>query len=99
MVIYNITLKIDLDTHESVVDWIVATQLEMENDQFTSPPKLFRLLDVDVTDGITYCLQYYFTDISSYNLHRADADYVFRENLSGLFTDKFVIFSSILSEV
>lgn len=99
LLIYNITLKIDLDVHRELVSWIQATQLQVTGDAAAMPSRIYQLMDVDMSDGITYCLQHYFTDLPSYNDHRLGAGRVFQEELSAQFHDKFVIFTSLLSEV
>ena len=63
------------------------------------PSRIFRLVSVDSTDGITYCLQHYFTDLAAYNAYKMLGDLAFREELSGEFGDKLIIFASVLSEV
>lgn len=99
MLIYNITIKADLDAHLDLVDWIRESQLPAAGDYLLKPSRLYRLLNVDTSDGITYCLQHHFADMAAYNRYMAGHDTAFREELSGRFPDKLVVFSSILSEV
>jgi len=57
------------------------------------------LIGVDTTDGVTYCLQHYFDDVSGFNMFRAQGEVSFNADLADRYGDKLVIFSSVLSEV
>lgn len=61
--------------------------------------RLFRLMNVDSQDGITFCLQHYFSDLTAYNQHIVTADSSFRAILTERFNDKLIVFASVLKEV
>ncbi len=68
MIVYNITVKINAAIEADWLKWqkeehipeILATQ------QF-SGHQLFKLLEIDDSDGITYIIQYFATDIEHYH--------------------------------
>jgi hypothetical protein len=80
------------------MDWVQA-YLGMQQQGSELPSKLFRLMGVDASDGVTYCLQHYFTGLEALNAYRTGGELAFREDLSGSFGDKLVVFASVLSEV
>lgn len=100
MVLYNITVKADLDIQADFSEWVQREWLE--GGPLTGlelPSRFFRLLGVDTSDGITYCLQHYFTNMDSYNRYIASADARFREEMTVRYRDKLVLFASVLDEV
>ncbi len=100
MVLFNITIKADLDIQSGFSDWVRREWLEEGPvTGLELPSRFFRLLGVDTSDGITFCLQHYFTDMEAYNRYIATADARFREEMAGRYRDKLVLFSSVLDEV
>ncbi len=99
MIIYNVTIKADLDISKFLKSWIIDDYLpEISKIDRVADAKLFRLLNVDVEDGITYCLQFYFEDMTNYNLFVAVDEMKFKNEILAKFSDKMILFSSLLSE-
>ncbi len=99
MILFNITMKIDHDVHNDFLQWIRGEHTGDRLEGTVMASRLYRLTGVDVRDGITYCLQHYFRDNEAYNQHVISGDLAFREDLSGRYGDKLVVFSSVLAEV
>jgi hypothetical protein len=100
MIIYSVTVKIDLDIHDLWVKWMKEEHLPrvMETGCFVDH-KMYRLLEEDETDGITYSMQYFANSIKDYFDYKADhAERLQREGLD-LFRGKFTAFRSLLKEV
>ena len=98
MILFNITIKAELAIHRELVDCLTSyAQADLPGCQL--PSRVYRLMHVDASDGITYCLQHYFTDLTTFNAYKTQGELAFREELSGRFGDKLIVFSSILSEV
>ena len=98
MIIFNVTIKVDLDAHLAFLEW-AQRYLGMQDEGSELPSKLFRLMGVDASDGITYCMQHYFSGLEALNVYRSKGELAFREDLSASFGDKLVVFASVLSEV
>lgn len=100
MIIYNTTIKVDWDIHNEFKLWVEeevlvnATSIEsIQNSKF------LKLLDVDTSDGMTYCIQHYFDSMENYNQYKLTGDRAFKEALATRYSDKLVIFASVLAEV
>lgn len=100
MIIYNITVKVDLDISADFLDWVKSVVLyEANSNEPHEPSRCYLLRGVDMTDGMTYCIQHYFADIASYNDHMSAVNPYFQEEMTARYGDKVVSFSSVLSEV
>lgn len=99
MILYNITIKADLSIAKELKFWIKEDHLpQIMNSDKVNKVQLLKLLNVDVSDGFTYCVQYHFDSMADYNLFKIDEDVAFRNEIMSRFNDKMVFFSSILSE-
>ena len=99
MILFNITIKVDTDVNNDFVKLIGDDWLSYIKEGLVQPSRFFRLLGVDTTDGITYCLQHYFTDQTAFNMYKIDEDMAFHAEMADRYGDKLVIFSSVLLEV
>lgn len=100
MVIYNITIKVDWSIHNHFKSWIEEEVLESAKEISTvNSSKFLKLLDVDSSDGMTYCVQHYFDNLGDYNMYKMAEDIVFKNELADRYKDKLVLFTSVLSEV
>lgn len=97
MIIYNVTLKVDIDIVDEWVKWmkevhmpeVMATGLFVQN-------SLSRLLEQDGVEGITYVAQYYCNSIAEYNKYIADHSQLMRERGQKLFGGKFAAFRTVM---
>ncbi len=99
MIIYNVTVNIDLDVHDPWVEWmkevhipdVMATGLFLES-------RMLRVLAED-EGGITYAIQYTAADMDHYeryrNEHAARLQAATQENFGG----KFAAFRTLLEVV
>ena len=93
MIVYNITIKIDPAIEKEWVLWqrrehipeIMATGLFTES-------KLFRLLDQDESEGITYVCQYFATNEANYECYVADHAPLLRKKSQQRWGDRFIAF-------
>ena len=100
MIIYNVTVKIDLSVHDLWIRWMKEEHIPrvMETGCFTES-KIFRVLQEDETEGITYAFQYKANSISDYfNYKETFADKLQKESLD-LFPGKYTAFRTLLREV
>jgi len=99
LIIFNITAKVEHGIHNDFISWIDEDVLKKPLEEIEQPSRFFRLLGVDTSDGVTYCLQHYFKDQPGLNRYRVHGEVSFREELADRYGDKLVIFTSVLSEV
>jgi len=100
MIIYNVTIKIDLSVHDLWLKWMKEEHIPrvLETGCFTDA-KVYRVLEEHTTDGITYAFQYFANTMTDYfdykELHAARLQ---KEGLD-LFPGKFTAFRTLLREV
>ncbi len=100
MVIYNITLKIDWAIHDDFLITLRSTKDQLLNNSSNiSDSGLYQLMGVDTQEGPTYCLQFHFDSTSPFNLFIAQEETILKKALSDKYADKYIIFSSVLSEI
>lgn len=100
MIIYSVTVKIDLDVHDAWLNWMKNTHIHevLATKKFVHH-KFHRILAEDETDGITYNMQYYAESMSDYFDYRDNFATVLQQRANELFADKFVAFRTLLKEV
>ncbi|MFN8282241.1 MAG: DUF4286 family protein [Chitinophagales bacterium] len=94
MILYNTTFKVDLDATNEFKIFIENYFSDEKHNK-----ELYQLLDVDDTDGVTYCLQFLFKNLESYNAHIADHDAVFKTEIVNTFDERVLFFSSVLQKI
>ena len=66
MIIYNVTMKIDLDVHDLWLKWMKEEHIpQVMNTRCFTANKIYRILEENTTDGISYCFQYFANEIWS----------------------------------
>lgn len=100
MIIYNVTIKIDLNVHDVWLQWMKGDHIPrvMEKGCFTQY-KMYRILEEDTTDGISYCIQYYANSITDYFTYKEKYAIDLQRETREAFPDKFVAFRTLLKEV
>lgn len=100
MIIYSVTVKIDLDVHDTWLSWMkdehigeVLATGKFEHHRF------HRVLAQDESDGITYNVQYYAPTMQDYFEYRDGFAPALQERSLLRFKDKFVAFRTLLKEV
>ncbi len=100
MVIYSVTIKIDLSVHDEWMRWmkeehiaeVIATGKFVES-------RFHRVLAEDERDGITYNIQYYTPTMQDYFEYRDNFAMELQQKSLARFKDKFVAFRTLLKEV
>lgn len=100
MIIYNVTIKIDLSVHDVWLKWMQEEHIPrvMETGCFTQY-KMFRILEEDTSDGISYCIQYQAENIANYFDYRNRFAPALQKETNDTFPGKFVAFRTLLREV
>lgn len=100
MVVYNVTVKVDWDVHNDWLTWMQDKHIPevLNTGQFTDY-RIFKLMSLDETDGVTYAIQYFCDSMEHYLTYQ-------REYASGLqkehqerYKNKFVAFRTLMKSI
>lgn len=99
MIVYNVTIKIDLSVHDIMLKWLKEEHVPrvMESGCFTGN-KIYRILAEDETEGISYAFQYFANNMSDYFNYKENFAPALQKDFD-FFPDKFSIFRTILKEI
>ncbi len=100
MIVYNVTVKIDLPVHDEWLKWmtekhipdVMATGFFMDN-------KMFRIMADSEHDGITYAIQYFAENFSKYTDYQENAAPALQKEHTEKFKDRFVAFRTLMRPV
>lgn len=100
LLIYNVTYKIEREIHGPWLKFFERDYLPvvMETNTVDSY-QLTRLLGVDESDGLTYCLLLNFSSRPAFNIYQQNHALSHQKMLDGQFKGKFVSFPSMLDVV
>lgn len=100
MIIYNVTVKIDIEIHTDWLHWMKTVHIPdvMHTGRFTSF-QIARVISNDEADGISYAVQYLCPDMKTlhqYTIH--DAPSLQKKHMER-FEGKFVAFRTLLEVI
>ena len=100
MIVHNITIKIVPEIEE---EWILWQQQEhipaiMASGQF-SQWKMFRLLEQDDTDGLTFVIQYFAPTLENYLRYIEEFAPGFRQKAFDKWGERFIAFNTVMEVV
>jgi hypothetical protein len=100
MIVYNVTVKIDLDVHDIWVRWMKEDHIPrvMATGCFVNF-KMYRILEEDQTDGISYATQYFAKTINDYFDYKENFATTLKNEVQEMFPGKFVAHRTLLREV
>jgi hypothetical protein len=100
MIIYNVTFKVDLTVHDVWLHWMKEDHIPrvIETGCFTGY-KMYRILEENTEDGISYCVQYSANEIVDYFNYKNNFGAAFKQELADFFPGKLVAFRTLLREV
>lgn len=100
MIIYSVTIKIDLSAHDEWLNWMKTEHIAavIGTGKFVSA-KFHRILNDDETDGITYNVQYRANSMSDYFDYKESFATEMQQKGNAKFEGKFVAFRTLLKEV
>lgn len=100
MIIYNITTKVEHQSHAEWVKWIEASYVPhvMESGYFEGY-KLARLLGVDEEDGVTYALQFTLANRTTFQLYQQKKALEHQTMLRTRYGERALSFRSVLDVV
>lgn len=100
MIVYNVTVKIDLDVHDLWLRWIKEEHIPLVTGTgcFTTH-KMYRILEENTSDGISYCIQYFANHISDYFTYKETFEAPQQKEIQKIFPGKFITITTLLKEV
>ena len=100
MIVYNVTVKIDLSVHDLWIKWMKEEHIPrvMETGCFVDH-KVYRILQEDETEGISYAFQYFANNITDYFNYQKNFAAALQKQSLDLFPGKYSAFRTILKEV
>src|SRR5690349_14396968 len=99
MIIYNVTIKIDLDVHDTMLHWLREEHIPkvMQTGCFTAF-KMYRILEENTQDGISYCIQYFAKEISNYFDYQQQHAAALQKETQQAFPGKYIAIRTLLKE-
>ena len=96
-IIYNVTVKIDLSSHEDWITWMQEKHIPdvMATGYFNSY-KLSKILYTDESDGITYAIQYLCNSIGDLEDYQKNCAAQLQKEHTDRYKDKYVAFRTLL---
>lgn len=100
MIVYSVTVKIDLDVHNEWMDWMQMKHIPdvIATGKFVDY-KMLRVLAEDEQAGITYNIQYRAKTMKDYFDYQNDFAPKLQVEHTKRYKDKFVAFRTLLKEV
>jgi hypothetical protein len=100
MIVYNVTNKVHPEVEGEWVRWQKEEHIPdiMSSGMFTEY-KIYRLLDQDETDGVTYIIQYFAPDIEHYQQYVESFAPPLRKKAMDRWGNKFIAFRTIMQVV
>lgn len=97
MILYNVTVKIDLDVHDDWLAWMRDKHIPdvMTTGHFVEY-RMMRLLEQDETDGITYAIQYGCRGMADLLAYRNNEAPALQAEHTERYKDRFTAFRTIL---
>lgn len=100
MIVYSVTLKVDLDISIEWLDWMKTKHIPdvLATKKFVDY-KMLRILAEDEQDGITYNIQYRAESMSDYFDYQADFAPALQVEHTEKYGEKVLAFRTLLKEV
>jgi len=100
MILYNVTVKVNLDIHSDWLEWMKTVHIPdvMKTEMFLSN-RICRLIDPVDKDGFTYAIQYYAKDIGKIQTYQEKYAPELQKQHTERYKDKFVAFRTLLKVV
>jgi hypothetical protein len=96
MIIYNVTVKVDLDVHEEWLDWMRSNHIPdvLATGLFTDH-RICRVLQ-DESDGMTYTTQYFCESMKNLQEYAARHAKRLQDDHTARYKDKYVAFRTVM---
>ena len=100
MIVYNVTVKVELQIHELWVRWMKEDHIPkvLETGCFTDH-KFYRIMEENQSDGMTYAIQYFTTDLTRYFDYQNNHATALQKETRDVWGDKYAAFRTLLKEI
>ena len=100
MIVYNVTIKVDLPIHELWVRWMKEDHIPkvLQTGCFTDF-KFYRIMEENQSDGMTYAVQYFASDLSHYFDYKEKYAEGLQKEAKDTWPDQFSAFRTLLREI
>lgn len=100
MVIYNVTIKVDLDVQEDWLTWMKEKHVrDVINTGLFTEYRMFKLLSLDDSDGVTYAIQYFCDNVSNYLDYQREHAPALQKEHEARYKNKFVAFRTLMKSI
>jgi hypothetical protein len=97
MIVYNMTVKVDVAVAPQWLQWLYQTQApEMIATGCFWKYHVLHLLELDDAEGPTYAIQFYAHTTADYEKYRTHFAAFFNEQATKAWGDRFVSFSTLM---
>lgn len=100
MIVYNVTITVDLNISEIWVKWMKEEHIPrvMETECFKEF-KFYRIMEDNQSEGMTYAVQYFATDLSRYFDYQEKHAQRLQKESKDTWPDKYTAFRTLLREI
>lgn len=100
MIVYNVTVKVDLNVHELWVRWMKEDHIPkvLATGCFTDY-KFYRIMEENQSDGMTYAVQYFTPELSKYFDYQEKHAAALQKESQDTWPDKYAAFRTLLKEI
>lgn len=100
MILYNITIKIDHDAHQEWLQWMKDIHIpDMMATGMFLEYRMCKLLGMDEEDGLTYAIQYFCTDMPTFEQYQKKFAPALQKEHADKFGGKFIAFRTLLEVI
>ncbi len=100
MIVYNITMKLDLGIDEEWIKWQTEEHIpDIMSTGCYVDHKFFRLIDQDESDGNTYIVQYFANSRQDHENYISEFGNRLREKAKAKWGERFVSFRTLMEVV
>ena len=100
MLIYNVTIKIDLETHKEWLQWMKAVHIpDVLKTGCFNDHKICRLLNQDESEGFTYAIQYLCESMETVQKYQESYAPKLQQEHTDRYKGRFVAFRTLMEEV
>lgn len=101
MILYNVTVNIDIEKEKEYVEWMKKTHIpEVMATGLFGESRFFKLLqEADEDEGVNYSAQYFARSMSEINQYQRDFAPELQQKLKDKFGHHYVAFRSLLELV
>jgi hypothetical protein len=98
MILYNVTVNIDLKKEKEYVEWMKQVHIPEVATGLFRESKFFKLLH-EVEEGVNYSAQYFADSMAHIHQYQADHAPELQQKLKDKFGNHYAVFRSLLEEV